>query len=199
MLQTKEYIAKGVMMTLFSLFIAALTPCPKRRSSHTEVRHVVENGINYTCTAIIRMKVCSTGCEREGGTLCCRVVLKQKMRNFECIHSSSGAKISKRMEVMEGKKCECFLCKEVCPVVPPMGNSVEVEHDAETDNDVDTSNDVDAPSDAAVTPSTTSSSTGAAEEVPTRTNTNTEEQGSTSNEGGVQRYTTSSETILDSV
>lgn len=188
-----------VMMGCFSLFLAAPT-CKKRRHISSVVRYAFKNGVNYTCTATVRMNNCSTGCEKGGKTVCCRVEKNNRTRKFKCTHSDSSAKMEMKFLVEEGRKCECFFCKDVCPVVPSVENSAEVEHNTEMGgNDV-----VDVSSSSTTSPTTNTQvqssevqrSMSSESLTDLTTNSNTEMQ---SSEEEVQSSTTSSKTILDSV
>lgn len=109
--------------------------CPNNpRNYSDEWREITENGVNYTCVVEgnkIRKKMCGTGCVHdEGKTQCCRVEVNRVKRvNFICTaREPNEPQIMKELYVTEQRKCECFYCEDVCPVVLELENSVEVEH-----------------------------------------------------------------------
>lgn len=118
----------------FCLPLVAPRLCPKNpRTLSDERREITENGVNYMCVvegSKIRKKKCATGCMYKGKTQCCRVEINRvKLKKFICTaRDANEPQIMKEFNVTEQRKCECFNCEDVCPVVPELENSVEVEH-----------------------------------------------------------------------
>lgn len=118
------------------LFFTVSKICPdSHRIPSQEVREVTRNGINYTCKAPVRKRMCKTGCmANDGRTKCCRTVDKEKLKDFICKpQSPGGAPFIEKFTVIEQRQCECYYCQDICPLVPASENSVEVEHTAATE------------------------------------------------------------------
>lgn len=99
------------------------------RWKSNEERNITENGQNYTCTMDgepIKKKRCSTGCEYNGKTLCCKIEdITYKQRAFTCVPDDESApSIPKTFTVREEKRCVCYHCSDVCPKPTPASTTM---------------------------------------------------------------------------
>ena len=106
--------------------------CPESpKFQHREVREVTRDGIKYTCSSRtpVRKRTCDSGCMANNGrTKCCRAVNKERQKDFICIGPGGAQPFADKFTVIEQTKCECYYCEDICPIVPALENSVEVEH-----------------------------------------------------------------------
>lgn len=112
------------------------------RWTSNESRVITENNQNYTCKLDdpkVRKKNCSSGCDYNGKTLCCKIEsIEYEPRNFTCEpHDAKDATIYRTFTVREERKCVCYYCSDVCPKPTLATPEYSSGEDKDSDNDTE--------------------------------------------------------------